>query len=130
MLRLILIAALAFIPFTPAGAHEGHDVPGQVKSRHGGIVKTGKQMHMEMLALDGKVQFFPFPHDNETLDLNKLKVTATIKFPKGKPVDMPLQKETNSFSGTYKLEGSYRADIEVSLDYGGKKDKFKFLVEE
>ena len=130
MLRLVLIAALALLPLTPALAHEGHDVPGQVKSRHGGIVKTGKQMHMEMLALDGKIQFFPFPHENEKLDLNKLNLTATIKSPKGKPADMPLKKETNSFSGTYKLEGSYRADIEVSVDYNGKKDKFKFLVEE
>lgn len=110
-------------------AHEGHDVPGQIKALHGGITKPGKIMHMEMLVTENKVQLFPLAHAGEELKASDVKITGTAKTPKGKPQSLTFTAEGNAFSTQVDLQGSYRANLEIKATYGGKVDNFKFIVE-
>ncbi|MFV8257831.1 hypothetical protein ACNQKP_08490 [Bdellovibrio bacteriovorus] len=124
---LILLASLSLSPL--ALAHEGHDVPGTLKAQHGGIPKSGKLFNMEMLAIENKVQFFPRAHEGESVDNKKIKITGTAKSPKGKPVALQFAPTANSFDTTVDFQGSHRVNLEIKVDYEGKSDTFKFLVE-
>ncbi len=120
---LLFIGATSF-------AHEGHnEVPGQLKALHGGIVKSGKELNMEMLAAGESVQFFPLAHSGEDLKTSELVLTGTAKTPKGKPQKLTFTNDGKSFSTKVDLKGSYRADLEIKAQYAGKTDGFKFLVE-
>ncbi|WP_347356654.1 hypothetical protein [Bdellovibrio sp.] len=126
-----LAAALVLSLFTSLSlAHEGHDqVPGNLKAMHGGIPKAGKLMNMEMLAIENKVQFFPRAHEDETLDVSKVKISGTAKSPKGKSQTLKFTKEENTFNTEVDLQGSHRVNLEIKAEYEGKTDTFKFLVE-
>lgn len=123
---LFLISSL--LGFT-AQAHEGHDVPGQIKALHGGITKPGKIMHMEMLVTENNVQLFPLAHEGEELKVSEVKITGTAKTPKGKPQNLTFTSDGKAFSTQVDLQGSYRANLEIKATYGGKIDNFKFIVE-
>lgn len=110
-------------------AHEGHEVPGAAKSKHGGVVTQGKEFNMEMVVLGEKVEFFPLPHEGESLDFTALNLTLSGMPPKGKMAEMKLEKATKSFKGTLEYQKSYRLNLELKTDYKGKKDLFKFLAE-
>lgn len=111
-------------------AHEGHnEVPGQIKSIHGGIVKAGKELNLEMVATDSAVQFFPLAHPGDKLVIADVKISGTAKTPKGKPQNLKFTGDEKSFSTTVDLEGSYRANLEIKVQYTGKTDTFKFIVE-
>ncbi|ASD63527.1 hypothetical protein [Bdellovibrio bacteriovorus] len=124
---LILLASLTLSPV--AMAHEGHDVPGTLKAQHGGIPKTGKLFNMEMLAIETKVQFFPRAHEGESLDTKNIKISGTAKSPKGKAAPLQFTANANSFDTTVDFQGSHRVNLEIKVDYEGKSDTFKFLVE-
>lgn len=124
---LILLTSLTLSPL--ALAHEGHDVPGTLKAQHGGIPKSGKLFNMEMLAIENKVQFFPRAHEGESVDNKKIKLSGTAKSPKGKPVALQFTTGTNSFDTTVDFQGAHRVNLEIKVDYEGKSDTFKFLVE-
>lgn len=111
-------------------AHEGHDeVPGQIKALHGGVVKAGKELNMEMLASGDSVQFFPLAHSGEDLKVTDVKLTGTAKIPKGKAQDLVFTNDGKSFSTKVDFKGAYRADIDIKAQHFGKTDNFKFLVE-
>lgn len=130
MKKMILASLMVFGFSTASLAHEGHDqIPGALKARHGGVVKAGKQFNLEMLTLNDTVEFFPTAHEDESLEFKDVKLTVKAKTPKGKPQELPLQKTANSFKGTLNFQGSYRLDLEVTTEYEGKKDSFKFLAE-
>lgn len=112
-----------------AQAHEGHDVPGQIKALNGGITKAGKLMHMEMLVTDTNVKFFPLAHEGEQLKVSDVKMTGTSKTPKGKPQNLTFTAEGNFFSTQVDLQGAHRTNLEIKATYGGKTDNFKFIVE-
>ncbi|UXR63344.1 hypothetical protein EZJ49_09680 [Bdellovibrio bacteriovorus] len=122
-LALSLLASTSF-------AHEGHDqVPGSLKAMHGGIPKAGNLMNMEMLAIENKVQFFPRAHADETLDINKVKISGTAKSPKGKSQTLKFTKTDNIFNTEVDFQGSHRVNLEIKAEFEGKTDTFKFLVE-
>lgn len=111
-------------------AHEGHDdVPGQIKAKHGGLVKSGKEMNMEMLVTGESVQFFPLAHSGEDLKISEVKLTGIAKTPKGKPQSLTFTSDDKSFSTKVDLKGAYRADLDIKAQHSGKTDNFKFLVE-
>ncbi|AFY01865.1 hypothetical protein [Bdellovibrio bacteriovorus] len=124
---LIVLTSLSLAP--AAFAHEGHDAPGVIKAQHGGIPKAGKLFNMEMLAIDNKVQFFPRAHEGETVDFKKIKISGTAKSPKGKATPMTFTTTANSFDTTVDFAGAHRVNMEIKVDYEGKSDTFKFLVE-
>lgn len=111
-------------------AHEGHDeIPGQIKAMHGGVVKAGKELNMEMLVTGDSVQFFPLAHSGEDLKIADVKLTGTAKTPKGKPQALTFTNDGKSFSTKVDLKGAYRADLNIKAQHSGKTNNFKFLVE-
>lgn len=119
--------ALALGLVAPAAlAHEGHEVPGSLKALHGGIPKSGKLFNIEMLAMETKVQFFPRAHDNESIDLTKIKLSGTAKTPKGKATPLSFNK---AFQTEVDFQNAHRINLEIKAEYEGKTDTFKFLVE-
>ena len=131
-MKTLIATALLTLGFSSfqAQAHEGHDqIPGAVKALHGGVVKTGKEFNVEMLAVDQNVEFFVLAHEGESIDMKAVKLTATGKSPKGKAQEIKLENTGKSFKGTLDFQGSYRLDVEVKTEYQGKIDLYKFLAE-
>jgi|GEM_PF-1988886 len=126
-MKMLFVAALLLT--SPVLAHEGHELPGQLKATHGGLIKTGKQMNMEMVYTGDTVRFYPQPHPGETIDMAQVKLSGSSKTPKGKPQTLSFTSDGKSFSTRVDLQGSYRADLDIKVDYENKIDQFKFLVE-
>ncbi len=130
-MKFKILTLITLLAFSSIGhAHEGHDqLPGQLKALHGGLVKTGKEMNLEMVFAQETAKFYPVAHENETIDLSKVKLTGTAKKPKGKETPLSFNSDGKSFTTKVDLKGSYRADLVIQVEYDGKKDTFKFLVE-
>lgn len=130
-MKLSTFALVGIMSFScPLFAHEGHgQLPGQLKALHGGLVKAGNEMNLEMLYSNGTAKFFPVAHADETIDVSKVRLTGTIRKPKGKETPLSFTSDGKSFSTKVDLKGTYRADLEIQLHYEGKTDSFKFLVE-
>lgn len=130
--RIGMITLMTALSLTvPAAlAHEGHDqAPGSIKAMHGGIPKAGKSFNLEMLASGTKVQFYPLPHEGESVDAAKIQLTGTAKSPKGKPQTLKITPEGTGFTTTVDFEKSHRVNLDIKATYEGKTDTFKFLVE-
>lgn len=130
-MKFSVLTFLALISFSSlSSAHEGHDqLPGQLKALHGGLVKTGKDMNMEMVYSQETAKFYPVAHENETIDVSKVQLTGTAKKPKGQATPLKFTFDGKSFTTKIDMKGSYRADLVINTQYEGKKDTFKFLVE-
>ncbi len=127
-LKFFIIASI----FASTGvlAHEGHDdIPGQIKALHGGVVKSGKNINMEMLVTNGSVQFYPLAHSGEDLKISEVKLSGSSKTPKGKSETLNFSSDAKSISTKINFKDAYRTDLEIKAQYKGKADNFKFLVE-
>ncbi len=128
--RKLLLAFFAFGLTGSAWGHEGHhETPGQIRSQHGGEVKQGKLMNLELVVDGDKLNFYPLAHPNEKLDLAALKLTATSQAPKGKSQALSLTLGKDAFSGQVNFATASRLKVEVKAQYQGKSDSFSFQVE-
>lgn len=125
----IALSSVLFFGINSLG-HEGHDaLPGQIKALHGGVVKSGKEINMEMLVTGNSVKFFPLAHSGEDVKVVEVKISGTAKTPKGKPQNLVFTDDGKAFTTTVELKDAYRADLDIKATHGGKTDSFKFLVE-
>jgi hypothetical protein len=129
MKRLLMVMAF-FVFATSAMAHEGHDeTPGALKANHGGVVKSGKQINLEYVVAGTEVKIFPVGHKGEDLPLSTIKLSGTVKSPKGKEEPFKLEQKDGAFLGIVDFKGAYRVEVKLEADVLGKKDNFKFQVE-
>ncbi|MBC7659584.1 MAG: hypothetical protein H7249_07735 [Chitinophagaceae bacterium] len=124
------IFAIAMVSPSLLFAHEGHDhAPGQLVSQNGGVVKSGKEMNLEMVTEGAKVSFYPLAHTGEKIAVSDVKISATAQSPKGKPAPLKLESNGSAYIGIVELAGAVRSTVEVKATYQGKTDIFKFQVE-
>ncbi|MGZ3770032.1 MAG: hypothetical protein ACXVCP_10225 [Bdellovibrio sp.] len=129
MKKIILPLLTAFL-VQPVVAHEGHgDMPGTLKSSHGGTVLAGKEINLEYITSGTELKIYPVSHEGDTLNTNKVKVSATAKIPKGKTENLKLEPKEDAYVTTVDLKKSHRAEVTVTTEANGKKDNFKFQVE-
>lgn len=128
--KLMAILALVF-GFSATGlAHEGHgDAPGTLKSNHGGIVKSGKEINLEYVVSGTELTLYPVSHEGQDLNPADVKIQATAKAPKGKALPLKLEANGGAFKAQIDFKGAYRSEVVVTTDVKGKKDTFKFQVE-
>lgn len=127
ILGLVSLVSLSFNSF----AHEGHDqAPGTIKSLHGGIVKSGKEVNLEVIMSGTEVTLYPISHAGKDLAASSLKIEATAKPKKGKAYPVVFAAEKIGFKATVDLMGANRLPIDVSITSNGKTDKFSIQVEE
>lgn len=130
MKAFFLTLALSVLA-TTSFAHEGHDdAPGSVKALHGGIVKTGKEMNLEVVSAGGELKLFPVNHAGTDIPLSEIKLTATAQPPKGKAAPIALEMKDNAFYSKLDFKGSYRLSLDIKAEHKGKKDTFKVQVEQ
>lgn len=125
------ISLLVTLLASPAAwAHEGHDeAPGQLRSQHGGIVKPGKNVNLEMLAEGNKVTLYPLLHPGDKGSPEAIQLTATSQLPKGKAVELKLASKGGVHTTEIDFAQANRATLEVKATHLGKTDSFKFQVE-
>ena len=130
MKQLILIMTMSFLS-TIGFAHEGHDdAPGSVKATHGGVVKQGKEINLEIVSAGGELKLFPVSHTGADIPLSDVKLTGTAQPPKGKAVPLALEVKDKSYFSKLDFNGAYRLSLEIKADVKGKKDTFKIQVEQ
>lgn len=132
MKYLLSAIALLFLASAPsANAHEGHaHAPGTV-APHGGIVKEGKSMHVELVVEGTTVKLFPLDKKYQSIPLKDVILTATAQPAKKTLVPLKLSpaKDGASFDGQIDPQGARRVELKVQVDISGKKDSFSFQVE-
>lgn len=129
MFKKIILAAVMMVTVN-LFAHEGHDqVPGALKANHGGVVKAGHQINLEYVVSANTVKIFPVSHDGIDLLQNEVKISATVKAPKGKAEPAKLEFKDGSYVTTVDFKGAYRIEMVVTAEIKAKKDSFKFQIE-
>lgn len=119
----IALSAIAF-------AHEGHDdVPGGAKANHGGVVKSGKEINLEYVVNGNEVILYPVSHEGKDLPAADVNITGTSKSPKAKPEALKFTNQGGFYKANVDFKGAYRSEVNVTTEYKGKKDNFKFQVE-
>jgi hypothetical protein len=103
--------------------HTGPEAP------HGGILKEGKALNLELVASAGEVQLFPFSKDGKMLPTDNVKLTATAQAPKKQKMIIDLKPMSDHFMGKVDAKGSYRFELQVEAIVMGKKEKIAFQVE-
>lgn len=136
LLSLFLSLALFSINAT---AHEGHGVPTGLQAQHGGEIKGGKQITLELFrtGTGGKeIQLFAMEHEQyKPIALSELKIAAVAK-PQGKGKGTPVVFEPKLSTDAVKSHfaasfdpGNKRQVLEVTVTRGAKKDVFIFQLE-
>lgn len=129
MKKIILLLFTACL-VQPSLAHEGHgEMPGMLKATHGGTVLAGKEINLEYVTSANEVKIYPQSHEGDTLSLANVKVSATVKLPKGKAENLKLEAKEGAYVGNVDLKKSHRVEVVVTSEVKGKKDSFKFQVE-
>ena len=112
-------------------AHEGHDkTPGALAAPHGGLVQGTSEPYPDMPTDKNDVKIFPMDHESKPIALNEVKLNTTAKMPrKGKPEKVAFTEEGDHFKATVDAKGAHRYELNIEVDYKGKKEKVKFNVE-
>lgn len=126
-LSLAFLVSLSFNSF----AHEGHDqAPGTIKSLHGGVVKSGKELNLEVIMSGTEVTLYPISHTGKDLAASSIKLEAMAKPKKGKAYPVVFTADKVGLKATVDLMGANRLPIDVNITSNGKTDKFSIQVEE
>jgi hypothetical protein len=117
-------------------AHEGHGVPGALQAKHGGTIKGGNAVYLELVQEGEQLKLYPMTHELEPIPLGELRLEATAQLPRAKekkPVPFSARTAAQSvdshFSGSVQAQGAHRFSLEVTAHYQGKKDRVVFQVE-
>lgn len=111
-------------------AHEGHDsVPGALKSNHGGVVKSGKEINLEYVTSGTEVKFYPISHEGKDLSVSDVAIEVTSKLPKGKVTNMKTDVVAGVYTAQIDFKNAYRIEMNVEAKFKNKKSTFKFQVE-
>lgn len=130
-MKTLLMVIVISLASSASFAHEGHDdVPGSIKALHGGVVKPGKEMNLEIVSAGGELKLFPISHTGSDIALSDVKLTATAQPPKGKAERITFEEKDNSYYSKLDFKGSYRLSLDIKADHKGKKDTFKVQVEQ
>jgi hypothetical protein len=130
-MKQILIALTFLIPINSAFAHEGHDkTPGAVSAPHGGIMQDLEGIYLELLVDANGIKLFPYDHDQKPIPTKNVKLEGIASFPKkAKPETVNFTMDSEGFTAKVEAKGAHRYTLEVTVSYGGKKEKTKFNVE-
>lgn len=126
--NVALLAVLSMVFASPVLAHEGHEIPGSVKSIYGGVVKTGKVAHLEYVISGTELKIYARAHEGEELPAD-FSVTAKAIPKKGAAYDLPLVKKDKFYSANIDLKGANRLPVQLTFKNGKLADNFKIQVE-
>lgn len=129
MLKKIILS-VAVLTTVTVFAHVGHDqVPGSIKSNHGGVVKSGKEINLEYVVVNNEVKLFPVSHEGKDLTSEEVKLVVTTKLPKGKIETIKIESKDGVAVAKIDFKSAYRVEMSVHVDIKGQKSIFKFQVE-
>lgn len=133
-MKTFLTTAFSILLMSSASvAHEGHHEPTGLEAPHGGMIKPGKLVNLELVQEGTTIKLFPVAHAGEKAPTD-LKLTAKATTPKkgkgkGETQTLSLKPDGEGYSATVDTKGAHRFELEVQVTSSGKADKFVFQVE-
>ena len=129
-MKVLLSIATSVLLASNAYAHQGHDDHGSgPRITHGGVVKEGKILNMELVTQGSSIMLYPLSKDGEAIPIKDITIAASSQAPKKAKSKVDLKPGADHFMGTVESKGSYRFELQVEATYKGKKDSLKFQVE-
>ena len=128
-MKVFISVLTAFLVSSPVFAHEGHGHEGMPEAPHGGVIKEGKTLNLELTAQGAEIAIYPLSKDGKALKASDVVLTASAQAPKKSKSMVSLKLEGDHFKGTVKDAGSYRYELQTEVTYKGKKESIKFQVE-
>lgn len=124
-------AILAFLLALPtiAIAHEGHEAPTSVQSIHGGMAQAGDMINMEYVFSKDELKIFPRVHEGDDLKIKDLQMMVTFKKPREKAISVPVTFKDNYFSAKVDFGKAHRIEVQSSVTYKNKTEKFTYQLE-
>lgn len=127
-MKKMILTFLIALP-TVAIAHEGHEAPTSVQSIHGGMAQAGDMINMEYVFNRGELKIYPRIHEGDDLKLADLQVAVTFKKPREKAISVPVTFKESYYSTKVDFGKSHRIEVQSSVTYKNKTEKFTYQLE-
>lgn len=117
---------------TPTLAHEGTHGPEQKRAPHGGILRDGPTLMLELIKENNLITIYPLSHEGKSINPQKLKLVkdkTSLKDSKGKVLPLEITQNDTAFLATLKSKESHRYALELTVDYEGKTNKASWQIE-
>ena len=122
-IAILLLSSLQLL------AHEGHDnAPGALKSNHGGVVKSGKEINLEYVVSGTEVKFYPISHEGKDLSVSDVAMEVTSKLPKGKAIALKTDVVAGVYTAQVDFKNAYRLEMNVEAKFQNKKSTFHYVI--
>jgi hypothetical protein len=135
MFALIAVTPFAFAQHDHSGAHSGHAAVQKTDtttvSPHGGVVKNGKNLNLEIMTMAKAIAIFPLTKDGKELPLKDVVLSGRVKSSKNKSLETPVEftAMSNHFMANIDRKGSDTLELLVEAKTAGKTEKFVFTIE-
>lgn len=127
-MKNLVLTLLIALPIT-AFAHEGHEAPTSIQSIHGGMAQAGDMVNMEYVFNKGELKIYPRVHEGDDLNISDLQMKVTFKKPREKAISVPLTFKDNYFSTKVDFGKAHRIEVQSSVTYNNKTEKFTYQLE-
>ena len=130
-MKKILAAAILLLSFT-AVAHDGPHGPEQKVAPHGGILRDGASLMLELVKEGNEIKIYPITHECAAIDGKALEIDnqkSTLTDAKNKAVAFTVVPEGNSLILKFEKGSSYRYAFKLFAKFKGKENKGSWQIE-
>jgi hypothetical protein len=129
----LLVASTLSLTPTPSLGHEGHSHGVGAEAPHGGIVKEGKNLVVEVVPLKSQLEIFFYTKGGQDIPIKDVEVKATAQPPKKAKIDLKLTPSGDHYKTSFEAKGAYRYELVVQAKLLGPNAKpgetLKFQIE-
>ena len=130
MKRIVASGILFFA--VSAMSHEGAHGPEQKVAPHGGVLRDGASLMLELVKEGGVIKVYPITHDGQAIDAKSVEVDtqkSSLTDAKKKSVAYNLVPEGNVLSLKFEKGSSYRYAFNLVAKFKGKENKAHWQIE-
>lgn len=132
-MKTILACALGvFVTLqSPVFASDDHDHGAAVEAApHGGNLRDAAPFKAELVITGDKTKMYVYDTKLKPIKPEKDTLTGAVEFPRQKPKTVTYKKVGDAYEATVEgLSKVHRYDLHVNLEFGGKKAKVDFGVD-
>ncbi|MCC6276520.1 MAG: hypothetical protein IT289_01245 [Oligoflexia bacterium] len=113
-------------------AHEGAHGPEQKMAPHGGILRDGVTLMLELVKDGSTVKVFPLTHEGKPLNLKSVEINlkkSKLADAKKRSVPFKIIPQSDAFEVSFDKGPSHRYSLDLVAHFNGKENKASWQIE-
>ncbi len=127
--KAVILSAITLFTISSEGHGGDHGAPDMKPKISGAQIRKNEVMFLEVTYQDKNIKIYPFNLDQTPLNLDKVKINASVQLPKKKDLlPLTLTKQNDHFMTTFDLKGAHRMTVVIKTE-DEQRDTFKYTFE-